>query len=268
MKRARLVVLCSLALLSALAGMDLRAQAPSGHVRAAIDALLEKDGYGRRREAILSRISPSSVETNRRGYQAYSEKRYGEAEKLFRRALDDDADNSLAAYNLACTLSLMGKGGAGLKEIVRLLWRAAESDFHWALKLFSDPDLDGARGQFFSHSAMLPCPGDCGPDQWYEFRADGSLGYGAGDTDLSGMAASEPRYETEGYYAAFGSYVFAYLPERPAILSGWPTAYPEEPEAKAGPDMAPGEAFVVFQIRRGVQAGTVTRVSAQTDLWD
>jgi hypothetical protein len=230
----------------------------------AIAEMLIKDGYAGRKDAVIAAIAKESAESNRRGFLAYGKKDYAAAEKLFREALGQDKTNSLAAYNLACVLSL-SRGKKEMKEIAQLLWTAARADTHWAYKIFLDTDLDPMRGKTFSFRRKVFCPGDCGPDQWYVFGVDGTLWYGAGDTDLSGLAESTPSCSADGWYSRIGDYVFAFVPGRNAILWNWAAYRSAEYEGVSiteGPDVNP---LLVFLVKRGA-GNAIEDVSDQVDL--
>jgi hypothetical protein len=268
-KRSAFLVLVILFLAPAV----LSAQAAGRYPQ--IARAMAKDGYAGRQNAAVARIKKESMDLNRRGYALYEKKEYPGAADLFRQALVADDGNVFARYNLACALSLAWGDKDPLqtpfrsrpalgKTVARLLAEAAAVDVHWLYKIFLDPDLDSLRSDLFSYEDWIPCPGDCCPDQWYTYRPNGTVRYGAGPTDLSGLPGHEsrPTAEAEGWYAVIGDYVFVHVPGKNEILkSQWPGGYPAEESGDAT-----RAALDIFQIKR--DGGTGMRLDGQIDLYE
>jgi tetratricopeptide (TPR) repeat protein len=238
---------------------------------------MAKDGYASRQAAAVARIKPESMDANRQGWTLYEKKDYAGAIDLFTRALALDDKNVFARHNLACTLALaygnkdpgdtpFGSRALLEKAIAKLLSGLAGDDIHWIYKLFLDPDLASVRGAFFAHEDWIPCSGDCCPDQWYTYSRDGTVVYGAGPTELSGLpgAHSTPTATANGWYLVIGDYVFVHVPDQGEILKAlWPGL---AGEAENGNDNTPRGSLNVFQIKRTV--GQPIKMDWQTDLWE
>jgi len=241
----------------------------------ALAQAMARDGYAGRQAAAVAQIKKESLELNRRGFALYEKRDFAGAAGLFTRALAVDGGNVFARYNLACVLALAWGGreprdtpyqtrAALVKAVARLLCDAARADVHWVYKIFLDSDLDPVRGELFSHEDFIPCPGDCCPDQWFTYRPDGTVRYGAGPPNLSGIPGvhSTPTAAADGWYAVFGDYVFVWIPGEAAILrEQWPGG-----SLDADGDGPPADALDVFQIRR--DGGNGMRLDRQTDLWE
>ncbi len=87
-------------------------------------------------------ISAGSAALNSRGMDAYHGEEYGRAEELFRQAVEEDAGNYLAHYNLACVM-ILNRGD--LPGIYRHLERSIELSPGRRRRLMEDPDLDVLR---------------------------------------------------------------------------------------------------------------------------
>ncbi len=92
-----------------------------------------------------------AIALNTKGFRLYKRRKYAEAARYFRKAVQLDARYALAHWNLACTLGVLRKlrqicpNRAYLSEIVKHLKRAVELDKRYKSKMLTDKDLDPVR---------------------------------------------------------------------------------------------------------------------------
>ena len=108
---------------------------------AALQRFIDQNPIESRIPEMMIYISQKSEELNAAGYDLYLKKRYPEAIAQFEQAVQADADNSFAWYNMACCYALTNEG----YKASQCLEEAVGRDWFWGLQLMVDPDLDGVR---------------------------------------------------------------------------------------------------------------------------